>query len=66
MSDYTSDSVPVDVRKCPVHKCWIQMNKVKDVKHRFCPVCQLKKLQEQAKVFEEAGTLPPNVRIGKI
>lgn len=66
MTTHTPESLPPTLRKCPIHKCWIQMHKVKEVKTRYCPVCHAQKMKEQAQVFEEAGTLPPNVRIGKI
>lgn len=64
--DLTPDSVPDDVRKCPIHNAWIKAYTVKKVRTRYCPTCFTLKQNEQAKVFKEAGTLPPNVRIGKI
>ncbi len=67
MAVMAPDSLPSNLRKCPIHKCWIQMNQLKDHQHfRYCPVCLRQKMIEEAKVFKEAGTLPPNVRIGKI
>ena len=62
----TPDSVPNDVRKCPIHNAWIKAITVKKVKTRYCPVCHAIKMKEQAQVFKEADTLPPNVKLGKI
>jgi len=63
---HSADSLPPTLRKCPIHNAWIKMHKEKEVHTRYCPVCHAQKMKEQAQVFEEAGTLPPNVRIGKI
>lgn len=63
MPNFTPDSFPTDVRKCPKHKCWIlsDRNRRQNLHRRYCPVCDV----EKAQADKAAGIKPPEVRFWK-
>lgn len=60
------DEFPPNMRKCPIHRAWIQVRDLRrsgKEKERYCPQCDLERLYEEAK---KGPAQPVKVRIMKI
>lgn len=71
MTEREKTDFPPNVRKCPRHNAWIQVRKAGPdgpgrYKIRYCPRCDLERLQKEAQQKKEAGTEGFIPRIGTL